>query len=111
VAEQLGLIPLGWARAPTALAFNALWLGQWKDTGVSVGITGSYDALKPVLAKYHDDAERIYFPFPTEFHDAATVPAGAHVIMLIFDRAGLARAAAKASGASQKASVVVHGGP
>ena len=109
VAEQLGLIPSGWARAATAVAFNALWLGQWEDTGVSVGITGSYAALKPVIAKYHDDAERIYFPFPTEFHDAAKVPTGAHVIMLIFDRAGLARAAAKASAASQNASGIVHG--
>lgn len=108
VAEQLGLIPLGWARAPTALAFNALWLGQWNDTGVSVGITGSYEALKPVIAKYRDDAERIYFPFPTELHYTAKVPAGAHVIMLIFDRAGLARAAAKASVAPRNASVVVH---
>jgi hypothetical protein len=109
VAEQLNLVPLGWARARTALAFNALWLGQWNSSGVSVGITGSYDALRPVIAKYHDDAERIYFPFPTEFHDAAKVPTGAHVIMLIFDRAGLARAAAKASAAAQNATGVVHG--
>jgi hypothetical protein len=111
VAEQLGLIPLGWARAPTALAFNALWLGQWNISGVSVGITGSYDALKPTIAKYRDDAERIYFPFPTEFHDAAKVPAGAHVIMLIFDRAGLARAAAKASASSLAANAIVHDAP
>ena len=97
VVEQLGLIPPGWARYPTVVAFNALWIGPWKDRGVSVGITGSYAALKPVIEKYRGDAERIYFPFPTELLDAAKIPEGSHVIIMIFDRAGLARAAAKAS--------------
>jgi hypothetical protein len=96
VADRLGLIPPGWVRYDTIHTFNALWIGPWKDRGVTLGITGSYEALKPVIEKYRGDTSRIYFPFPTELRDRAIVPDGTYVIMMMFDRAGLARAAAKA---------------
>src|SRR4029077_20436627 len=41
VANRLGLIPPGWVHYDKVLAFNALWIGPWKDNGVSIGITGS----------------------------------------------------------------------
>ncbi len=96
VVERLGLIPNGWVRYNTVLAFNALWIGPWKNDGVSIGITSSYAALKPLIEKYRDDTTRIYFPFPTELRSGAKVPAGSYVCMMMFDRAGLARAAVKA---------------
>jgi hypothetical protein len=71
-------------------------MGPWKDGGVAIGITGSYEALTPVIEEYRGDTSRIFFPFPTELRDRANVPEGTHVIMMMFDRAGLARAAAKA---------------
>jgi hypothetical protein len=77
------------------LAFNALWIGPWKDNGVSIGITGSYAALRPLIERYRGEATRIYFPFPTELRDHAIAPEGSYVLMMMFDRAGLARAAAK----------------
>jgi hypothetical protein len=97
VAGRLGLIPPGWVRYDTVRAFNALWIGPWKDAGVSIGITGSYEALKPLLEKYRGDTSRIYFPFPTELRARSHLPEGTYMIMIMFDRAGLARAAAKAA--------------
>jgi hypothetical protein len=96
VANHLGLIPPGWVHYDKVLAFNALWIGPWKDDGVSIGITGSYTALKPLIQRYRGDASRIYFPFPAELQDHPIVPEGSYVIMIMFDHAGLARAAAKA---------------
>jgi hypothetical protein len=96
VADHLGLIPPGWVRYDTVLAFNALWIGPWKNGGVSIGITGSYEALKPLIEKYRGDTARIYFPFPTELHDHSKIPAVTDVIMMMFDRAGLLRAASTA---------------
>ena len=95
VANRLGLIPPGWVHYDKVLAFNALWLGPWKDDGVSIGITGSYRALQPLIESYRGDASRIYFPFPAELRDRAVIPEGSYVFMMMFDRAGLARAAAK----------------
>jgi hypothetical protein len=95
--EDLRLIPHGWARYPTVIAFNALWVDPWKRGGVSIGITGSYAALKPSIEKYHSDADGIYFPFPIELHEGVKVPEAAYVFMIAFDRAGLIRAAAKAT--------------
>jgi hypothetical protein len=68
------------------IAFNALWVDPWKPGGVSIGITGSYAALKPSIEKYRSDADGIYFPFPIELHDDAKVPEGAHVFMIAFDK-------------------------
>jgi hypothetical protein len=96
VVDSLGLIPPGWVRYDTVLAFNALWIGPWMGGGVSIGITGSYAGLKPLIEKYRGDTSRIYFPFPAEFHDRSSIPEGTHVVMMMFDRAGLVRAAAKA---------------
>jgi hypothetical protein len=95
VANRLGLIPPGWVHYDKVLAFNALWIGPWKDNGVSIGITGSYAALRPLIERYRGEATRIYFPFPTELRDHAIAPEGSYVLMMMFDRAGLARAAAK----------------
>ena len=97
LVQRLGLLPPGWVHYSKVLAFNALWVGPWKDRDVSIGITGSYAGLKPLIEKYRGDALRIYFPFPTELRNAANVPEGSYVLMMMFDRAGLARAAAKAS--------------
>jgi hypothetical protein len=94
-ANRLGLIPAGWVHSDKVLAFNALWLGPWKGDGVSIGITGSYAALKPLIDRYHSYSTQIYFPFPAESQDHAIVPQGSHVFMVMFDRAGLAHAAAK----------------
>jgi hypothetical protein len=94
-ANRLGLIPVGWVHNGTVLAFNALWLGPWEDDGVSIGITGSFAALKPLIERYRSYSTRIYFPFPAKFRDHAIVPQGSYVFMVMFDRGGLAHAAAK----------------
>jgi hypothetical protein len=94
---RLGLIPPGWVRDGPIIAFNALLISPWQHDGVSVGITGTYAALKPLIEKYRRDAQRIYFPFPTQLRDGAKVPTSSEVFVMMFDRAGLARAAGKAS--------------
>jgi hypothetical protein len=66
-----------------------------------VGLEGSYDALEPIIRSYGADATRIYFPYPTPLSPASMphLPAmreNPAMMVMTFDRAGLARAAASA---------------
>jgi hypothetical protein len=80
--------------------FQVQWaLGQWHPGLVAIGVEGSYEALRPLIAEYGADSTGIYFPFPrklataqsaTRFEDS--VPA---LMVMEFTPAGLARAAAR----------------
>jgi hypothetical protein len=48
-----------------------------------------------LIERYRGEASRIYFPFPAELQDHAIAPEGSYVFMMMFNRVGLARAAAK----------------
>ena len=68
-----------------------------KDT-IEIGIEGSYPALKPIIDCYGADASAIDFPYPSRLTpSAASLTDDATMMLLEFDRAGLARAAAAAA--------------
>jgi hypothetical protein len=96
-AAKSNLLPPSWGIDDDVDSRDGLILGPWKDGLVQVGVVGSFDAVKALIADYRGDAAEVYFPFP---HILAGPPSG-HTFMrklvLVFDRASLARAAQRAS--------------
>jgi hypothetical protein len=72
-------------------------LGPWKDGRIQVGVVGSYEALKPLIADYRADAAEIYFPFPRPLTEPPKGNTFMRKLVLVFDPVGLKRAAKRAS--------------
>jgi hypothetical protein len=72
-------------------------------SGIAVEIEGQPDALEPIIRSYGADATRIYFPYPAPLLAGSAPQAPAmrksSMMVMTFDRAGLARAAACARAA------------
>jgi hypothetical protein len=92
----LGLLPL----AAEGVGFDPknpqwrqnLWLGEYGNSTVGVGITGDYAAVRVAIDKYGSTAKTILFPYPYEFR--ASPPGDTTgLLLMIFDRQGLNRAA------------------
>ena len=65
---------------------------------IEVGIEGSYAALKPIIDRYGAQTSAIYFPYPSRLtQPAASLTNDAAMMVMEFDRTGLARAAAAAA--------------
>ena len=44
------------------------WLGMWgNENQIGVGVTGSFEEVKPVIEKYKANAKEIFFPYPTRY--------------------------------------------
>jgi hypothetical protein len=95
-AELLGLLPAHSTNEAAVRISNGLYLGALDGGLVGVGVVGSIDALRPLIAKYRGDAVRIYFPYPREFTDPPRGETFMRQLVIAFDRDGLASAAAKA---------------
>jgi hypothetical protein len=92
-----GLLPRGWAVDRDVYTKDGLILGPWKTDRIQVGVVGSYEALKTLIADYRADAAEVYFPFP---HPLAETPKGntfMRKLVMVFEPAGLKRAARRAS--------------
>jgi hypothetical protein len=105
VADNLGLLPTGWLVGPPLPPYywsqgselrrdKGLWLGPWRDGEASIGLEGSYDAIKPLIDKYRGAASEIYFPYPDQFSETSDKD-GSALLVMVFDRAQLSRAAAQ----------------
>ncbi|MGA7764479.1 MAG: hypothetical protein WCA59_22300, partial [Candidatus Binataceae bacterium] len=69
---------------------------------IEVGIIGGYPALKPLIDRYGAETSAIYFPYPARLAPSAARLAGDPAMMMMeFDRAGLARAAAVAASSGE----------
>jgi hypothetical protein len=106
-AQELGLLPQGWfggAFLGTAdsnpIFRSGTVLGDAAPNGIAVGIEGRYDALEPIIRSYGADATRIYFPYPAPFMAGSEPQRPAmresSMMVMTFDRVGLARAASAA---------------
>jgi len=60
-----------------------------------VGIVGSYQSLTGLIEKYHADALHIYYPYPRELDAHPKENLLMRKLVMVFDTAGLARAARK----------------
>jgi hypothetical protein len=112
LARKLDLLPRGWIIGPPIpphwgdnpdVRFDkGIWLGPWSDGRISVGVAGSYGALAPVIERFGLSAAHVYFPFPEKFSPASK-KAGRYFLVMVFDRAQLARAGARLSASAQSA--------
>jgi hypothetical protein len=110
-AMNLKLLPADWLTGPSKVpewlagtAFDptpaidnrlayGVWLGRVGKAYLGVGVTGTYGALKPIIDNFGRDASRVYFPAPESLSpDAKDESRG--LLLMVFDRDGLARAAA-----------------
>ena len=98
-AQQLGLLPENWVRDPDMRTDNGLYLGRWHDGQskemIAAGVVGSYEAVAPIVTKYRPDAARIFFPYPKELSGPPRGDTFMRLMVMVFDRAGLERAAAR----------------
>jgi hypothetical protein len=102
-AQQLALLLRGWfggafldSGDSNPIFHSGIVLGAAASNGIAVGIEGQPDTLEPIIRSYGADATRIYFPYPSPFV-ADSALQGPAMMVLTFDRAGLARAAASAA--------------
>ena len=79
----------------THLAYG-VFLGRVGKTYFGVGVTGTYDALKPVIDDYGRDAYKIFFPAPRVLGPEAKNE-GRGFLLMVFETDGLARAETKAA--------------
>jgi hypothetical protein len=96
-AESVGLMPPHSTNEAAVRTSNGLFLGSLGDGLIGVGVVGSYDALRPLIAKYRADAAHIYFPYPRYLSDPPHGDSFMRQLVIAFDRDGLARAAVKVS--------------
>jgi hypothetical protein len=96
-AELLGLLPAHSTNQAGVRISNGLYLGNLGDGLIGIGVVGSWEGLQPVIAKYRDDAARIFFPFPRELAGAPHGDTFMRQLVIAFSRDGLERASAKAS--------------
>jgi hypothetical protein len=94
---KLGLLPAGWAVDDDIYTRDGLILGPWRNDAVQVGVVGSYDAIKQLIGDYRTDASEIYFPFPRRLTGRPKGNTFMRKLVMVLDRAGLARAAQRAS--------------
>ena len=102
-AQQLGLLPLEWCDGTLAgshdtnpIFHSTVLLGPAGAEGIEVGLEDSYPALEPIIRRNGPASARIYFPYPAPL-TAGSTPRGPAILVIVFDRVGLARAAASAA--------------
>jgi hypothetical protein len=93
-AQKMGLLPANWVEGRKVPSDNGLWLGTIKGA-IGVGITVPFDAVKPLIERYGADAASIYFPAPHPLKDGRAGGTFKEDIVIVFDRVGLNRAAAR----------------
>jgi hypothetical protein len=106
VVQALGLVPLDWFGGEPFPSHDHVGnpifhlesiLSGSRANAIEVGIEGGYAALKPTIDRYSAQASAIYFPYPSRLTPTASLPDGAAMLVMEFDRTGLARAAALAA--------------
>jgi hypothetical protein len=101
VLERAGLAPFNWYggnpfpdHSHTGNpVFHADSFLQIRNRHIEVGLEGSYAAVKPLIDRYGPQTRAVYFPYP---HPVAIRPVpenGVAMLVMEFDRTGLARAA------------------
>lgn len=116
VAYRLGLLPAGWLVGPPVPPYyfsqgselrhdKGLWIGPWINGEASVGLEGSYDAIRPLIDKYRGSASQIFFPYPDQFSGTSDKAAGSALLVMVFDRVQLSRAAARIEASSSRPAV------
>jgi hypothetical protein len=91
--QSRGLLPSGWVSDPDIRTRNGLYAGPAANDEIGVGITGSYEALKPTIERYRSFATEIYFPYPAKLSQPPRGKTFMRLLVMDFSRDGLANAA------------------
>jgi outer membrane murein-binding lipoprotein Lpp len=64
------------------------WLGIWgNENQIGVGVTGSFEEVKPVIEKYKANAKEIFFPYPTKYDANQKIePNTRGELLMVFDK-------------------------
>lgn len=96
-AAKIGLLPTAWLPRPARATDYRLYLHVQANGMITVGLAGTYSALRPLIDRYGVYARRVHFAFPWRLGQRpASARACYHPLTMTFDRQGLARAAALA---------------
>ena len=105
--QALGLVPLDWFGGKPFPSHDQVGhpifhlesiLSASNNGAIEIGIEGRYPALKPIIDRYGAEASAIYFPYPSRLTPSPVGLTNDAAMMVIeFNRAGLARAAAVAA--------------
>jgi len=98
--QSLRLLPFGWVSERDIRTRSGLYVGPAADDGIAVGVTGSYEALKPTIERYRGYARGIYFPYPGKLSGPPRGNTFMRLLVIEFSRDGLANAAEAAKHAS-----------
>jgi hypothetical protein len=90
-AQQLGFLPPRMVRDPDVRTDNGLYLGPWTDGGIAVGVVGSYEALRPLIAEYRVHARQVFFPYPKELVEPPSGDTFLRLLVMVFSREVLIR--------------------
>jgi hypothetical protein len=91
--QQLGLLPPCWVKDSDVRTNNGLYLGPWSSNRIALGVVGTYEALQPLIAKYDTESAQVFFPFPRQFTQPLQGDTFMRLLVMVFDRQGLMRAA------------------
>jgi hypothetical protein len=91
--QSRGLLPTGWVRDRDVRSGSGLYLGPASDDLIAVGVTGSYEALKPTIERYRGFAREVYFPYPAKLSESPRGNLFLRLLVMDFDRDDLAKAA------------------
>ncbi|MGA3231118.1 MAG: hypothetical protein ABSD51_14335 [Candidatus Binatus sp.] len=94
------LLPSGWVSDRDIRTRNGLYVAPAANDEMAVGITGSYEALKPTIKRYCGFAREIYFPYPRKLSEPPRGNTFMRLLVMDFSRDGLAKAAQAAKQAS-----------
>ncbi|UKL13846.1 hypothetical protein [Dissulfurimicrobium hydrothermale] len=60
------------------------WLGMWGNKNqIGVGLSGSFEEIKPVLERYKADVREIFFPYPTKYEPNKAIPSDTKGLLLM----------------------------
>ena len=90
-AQQHGLLPQGWVNDPDHGTRNGLFLSEWPNGRVAIGVAGSYGNLRPLIEHYRHAAERILFPYPRDLVEPPSGNVSMRLLVIVFDPATLTR--------------------
>jgi hypothetical protein len=99
VAVQRGLLAEEWSAPHIQKTSYTVWLSMEQSGRISLGLTGHYEALRPLIERYGRFAQQVYFPHHRRL--GRLPKPGVHDcrlrrLMMVFDSDGLDRAASLA---------------
>jgi hypothetical protein len=101
VLEHLGMFPSDWVGGakfdkglpPGKELYRGVWLSYVDTVHLGIGMTGSYEGLKPIIDRFAPYAYRIFFPFPKQLVQGPQSP-DRNILIIFFTPDGLQRAIA-----------------